>query len=114
MTPKRGEIWLVNFNPARGSEKAGIRPALIIQNDVGNRVGPTTIVAAITSTIRDYPICVTIEPNEGNGLQTKSSIKLNQILTISIERLIKRMGRITMEQLLLVNQAIKISLALED
>jgi mRNA interferase MazF len=63
MTPKRGDIRLVNFNPVRSSEQAGIRPALIIQNDVGNRVCPTTIVATITSAIRDYPICVSIRPN---------------------------------------------------
>ncbi len=61
--PERGDIWLVNFNPTRGSEQAGIRPALIIQNNVGNHIGPTTIVAAITSAIRDYPICVLIRPN---------------------------------------------------
>ncbi len=68
MTPKRGDMWLVNFHPVRGSEQAGIRPALIIQNDVGNRVSPTTttIVAAITSAIRDYPICVSIRPNQEN------------------------------------------------
>ncbi|ODS30089.1 MAG: transcriptional modulator [Candidatus Scalindua rubra] len=113
MSPKRGELWLVNFNPARGSEQSGIRPALIIQNDVGNRVGTTTIIAAITSSVQDYPICVNIEPNKKNGLQTLSSIKLNQILTISIDRLIKRLGRITLEQISLVNRAIKISLELE-
>ncbi len=99
MIPKRGELWLVNFNPARGSEQAGIRPALIIQNDVGNRVGPTTIVAAITGSLQTYPICINLEPNKGNGLRTSSSIKLNQILTISRDRLIKRLGRITSEQL---------------
>ena len=53
MTPRRGDTWLVNFNPARGSEQAGIRPALIIQNDTGNRVSTTTIVAAISSTVRE-------------------------------------------------------------
>ncbi|MCP5002414.1 MAG: type II toxin-antitoxin system PemK/MazF family toxin [Planctomycetes bacterium] len=100
MIPKRGDLWLVNFNPARGSEQ---RPALIIQNDIGNRVGPITIVAAITSSIQSYPICINIEPNKKNGLRAISSIKLNQILTISTDRLIKRLGCITTEQLLHVN-----------
>ena len=50
--PRRGEVWLVNFNPGRGSEQQGIRPALIIQNDVGNRHAATTIVAAISATIK--------------------------------------------------------------
>jgi len=47
--PKRGEVWVVNWNPARGSEQAGKRPALVIQNDIGNEKAPTTIVAAISS-----------------------------------------------------------------
>jgi len=45
--PRRGEVWLVNWNPARGSEQAGIKPVLVIQNDIGNEKAPTTIVAAI-------------------------------------------------------------------
>jgi mRNA interferase MazF len=62
--PRRGEIWLVNFNPAQGSEQEGIKPALIIQNDVGNEVSPVTIVAAISSVIRTYRINVEIKPSE--------------------------------------------------
>jgi len=56
--PRRGEVWLVNWNPARGSEQAGIRPALIIQNDIGNEKSPTTIVAAISSAVKLYPMNV--------------------------------------------------------
>jgi mRNA interferase MazF len=56
--PRRGEIWLVNFNPARGSEQKGMRPALIIQNDIGNEVSPITIVAASSTSIKIYPINV--------------------------------------------------------
>jgi mRNA interferase MazF len=53
---RRGEVWLVDFSPGRGSEQQGSRPALVIQNDVGNEYAATTIVAAITSTIRIYPV----------------------------------------------------------
>lgn len=53
---KRGEIWLVNFNPSRGSEQKGIRPALIIQNDTGNQYASTTIIAEITTTLKKYPV----------------------------------------------------------
>jgi mRNA interferase MazF len=49
--PRRGEVWLVDFSPSRGSEQRGLRPALVIQNDVGNEYAATTIVAAITSTV---------------------------------------------------------------
>ena len=55
---KRGEIWMVNFNPGRGSEQTGVRPALIIQNDIGNQYASTTVVAAITTTIKKYPVTV--------------------------------------------------------
>ena len=60
--PRRGEIWLVNWNPARGSEQTGKRPALIIQNDIGNEKAPTTIVAAISSSVKLYPmnVCVNL------------------------------------------------------
>lgn len=64
-TPRRGEMWLVNFSPGRGSEQRGIRPALVIQSDVGNQYAATTIVAAITSTIKIYPVTVALKKGEG-------------------------------------------------
>ena len=109
--PKRGEVWLVNWNPARGSEQAGRRPALVIQNDIGNEKAPTTIVAAISSSVRIYPMNVQINPPEG-GLDHPSIIKTSQILTISKERLEKRLGRLSKERLDDVESAIKLSLAL--
>ena len=109
--PKRGEVWLVNWNPARGSEQAGRRPALIIQNDIGNEKAPTTIVAAISSSVKIYPINVQINPPEG-GLDDPSIIKTSQILTISKERLETRLGRISEDSLDEVDRAIKLSLAL--
>jgi mRNA interferase MazF len=109
--PKRGEVWLVNWNPARGSEQAGRRPTLVIQNDIGNEKAPTTIVAAISSSVRIYPMNVKINPPEG-GLGHPSIIKTSQILTISKDRLEKRLGRISRDRLNEVDRAIKLSLAL--
>ena len=109
--PRRGEVWLVNWNPARGSEQAGRRPAIVIQNDIGNDKAATTIVAAISSTVRDYPMNVRIRPPEG-GLERPSIIKTSQILTISKERLEKRIGSLSQERMDEVDGAIKLSLSL--
>ena len=109
--PRRGEIWLVNWNPARGSEQAGKRPALVIQNDIGNEHAPTTIVAALSTTIRIYPMNVLIEPPQG-GLTKPSIIKTGQILTVSKDRLEKRLGLIEEKKMEEVDRALRLSLAL--
>ncbi len=110
MSPcKRGEIWMVNFNPGRGSEQRGIRPALIIQNDIGNQYASTTVVAAVTTTIKKYPLTVTI-PKGKSGLKEESMVNLAQILTMAKERLIKRVGTLDKDKLLEVDEAIKISI----
>ncbi|MBW2000953.1 MAG: type II toxin-antitoxin system PemK/MazF family toxin [Deltaproteobacteria bacterium] len=109
--PKWGEIWLVNWNPARGSEQAGKRPALVIQNDTGNEKSPTTIVAAISSTIKLFPMNVKIEPRE-SGLRLSSIVKTSQILTIDKDRLEKRLGQLDELKIQEVNKAIKLSLDL--
>jgi mRNA interferase MazF len=109
--PVRGEVWLVNWNPARDSEQAGKRPALIIQNNIGNEKASTTIVAAISSSVKIYPMNVKIDPQEG-GLEFSSIVKTGQILTVSKERLEKRLGRISEKKMEEVNRAIKLSLDL--
>lgn len=109
--PKRGEIWLVNWNPSRGSEQAGRRPALVIQNDIGNQKAPTTIVAAISTVVKLYPMNVLVEPPEG-GLEGPSIVKTSQILTVAKERLEKRLGRLDPGKMESVDRAIKLSLAL--
>ena len=83
MTVRRGEIYWVEFNPVKGSEQAGLRPALVVQNDVGNRYSPTTIVVAITRTIppRPYPFTVVIEPEE-SGLSERSAVNCSQMVTV--------------------------------
>jgi mRNA interferase MazF len=106
---RRGEIWMVNFNPGRGSEQKGIRPGLIIQNDVGNQYAATTIVAAITTTIKKYPVTVFIPKGRG-GLKEESMINLAQIITIDKGRLLKKVGRLEEDKIAEVNEAIKISM----
>ncbi len=83
MTIARGEIYWVEFDPVKGSEQGGRRLALIIQNDVGNRFSPTTVVAAITRTIppKPYPFVVIIEPDE-SGLPERSVVNCSQVATI--------------------------------
>ncbi|TRZ88391.1 MAG: type II toxin-antitoxin system PemK/MazF family toxin [Methanosarcinales archaeon] len=107
----RGEVWLVNWNPARGSEQAGRRPALVIQNDIGNEKASTTIVAAISSSLKIFPMNVKIEPPEG-GLDSPSIVKTSQILTVDKKRLERRIGRLSKEKMEEVNEAIKLSLDL--
>lgn len=109
--PRRGEVWLVNWNPARGSEQAGVRPALVIQNNIGNDKAPTTIVAAISGTVRLYPMNVELHPPEG-GLDYPSIIKTSQIITVAKERLEKCLGRLSEDRMDDVDKSIKLSLAL--
>jgi len=99
-----------------GHEIRKTRPALIIQNDIGNRYSPLTIVAAITSKVSPlpYPVEAVIEPSRTNGLDVRSAIRLDQIRTVDRQRLINRLGVIDPGTMAKVNQAIQISLALID
>jgi len=108
-SPRRGEVWMVNFHPSRGSEQRGIRPALVIQNNVGNEYAATTIVAAITTTLKIYPVTVPLKKGEG-GLKQASMINLAQILTIDKSRLRRRVGMLLPERIDMVNAAIQVSL----
>ncbi len=111
---RRGEIYLVSFDPTVGHEIKKTRPALVIQNDAGNHYSPLTIVAAITSTISPvpFPVEVVIEPAKSNGLAVKSAIRLDQIRTIDRQRLIKRIGVADAATMLKVDEALGISVGL--
>ena len=115
-TPRRGEIWLIDFNPGRGSEQTGRRLALIIQNDAGNqsRRYPNTVVLAMTKRGKPIPFHVRIEPAEHNGLEATSWVKCEQILTLSKSRLLQSrpIGRVTPEQLSQIEIGLKRSLQL--
>ncbi len=110
----RGEIYLCAFDPTIGHEIRKTRPALVIQNDVGNRYSPLTIVAAITSKISSvpYPIEVIADADASNGLETRSSIRLDQIRTVDQQRLIRRLGVMDTATMAKVDEAIQISLGL--
>ena len=111
--PKRGEVYLVNFDPTIGAEIKKTRPALILQNDVSNQYSPITVVAAITSQWAEplYPTEVLIILPEG-GLDLDSVVLLNQIRSIDKQRLIKRLGNLKSETMEQVDTAIQISLGL--
>ena len=113
MTPvKRGEIYYANLCPVVGSEQGGIRPVLIIQNDIGNKFSATTIIAAITSQIPKHllPTQVHIRPT---CLPKPSIVKLEQIRTIDKSRLMEYIGTLSDQDMETVDKAIEISLGLE-
>ena len=110
----RGEIYLCAFDPTVGHEIRKTRPALVIQNDIGNKYSPLTIVAAISTTVSSvpYPVEVIVVPTGANGLDAQSSIRLDQIRTVDHRRLIRRLGTVDSSTLAKVDDAIRISLGL--
>jgi mRNA interferase MazF len=110
---RRGEVYLVAFGVRRGSEQEGTRPALVIQNDAGNASSPTTIVATLTSRARDYPFHVPV-PEGVLDLPGRSSVMLEQIQTVSQERLGRHLGQLDAETMYEVDVAIHHSLGLLD
>jgi len=110
---KRGELYWVDWNPAKGSEQTGKRPALIIQNDIGNKSSPTTIVAACSAAKeKTYPFLVPVTSKE-SGLPKDCNINLAVIITIDKSRLLGKAGLLTSQKMLEVDKAIKISLGLQ-
>ena len=109
---KRGEIYWIDWSPGRGSEQSGLRPALVIQNNTGNRYSPTTIVAALTTAIeKPYPFLVKVTKKE-SGLPKDSIINLAVIMTIDKTRLTDKCGELSEAKMAEVNKAIKASLEL--
>ena len=114
--PRRGEIYVVSFEPTVGAEIKKTRPAVIIQNDIANRWSPITIVAAMTSKFDDgrrYPTEVAVQAPEG-GLRADSVILLNQIRSVDTGRLIRRLGVLKIETMREVDKALLLSLGLVD
>ena len=113
MTIRRGDVYYADLRPVVGSEQGGIRPVLIIQNNVGNRHSPTVICAAITSKMNKANLPTHIELNAGNYDMVKDSvILLEQLRTIDKKRLkdkVCHLDTLTMEK---VNRALEISLEL--
>jgi len=112
---RRGDIFYANLNPVLGSEQGGLRPVLIIQNDIGNMYSPTTIVAAITSKIKRAKLPTHIEISAVQyRLEKDSVILLEQLRTIDKQRLKERIARLDEETMARVNEAIGISLGLTE
>lgn len=111
---KRGEIFYADLSPVIGSEQGGIRPVIIIQNDIGNRYSPTVIVAAITSQINKAKLPIHVEiSSEEYGLNRDSVVLLEQIRTLDKRRLKEKIGHMTEADMKKVDKALAISLNLK-
>ena len=113
MSVKRGEIYYAYLSPVVGSEQGGVRPVLIVQNDVGNKHSPTVIAAAITSQREKAKLPTHIELEADScGLSKDSVVLLEQIRTIDKKRLKERMGELDLNSMTKVNTALSISFGL--
>ena len=109
---KRGEIYYADLSPVVGSEQGGIRPVLIVQNDIGNKYSPTVIVGAITSQLDKAKLPTHIEVGKECGLNKNSVILLEQIRTIDKRRLQEKIGELNAKKMSEVDYAIEVSLGL--
>ena len=110
MTVKRGEIYYADLSPVVGSEQGGIRPVLVVQNDVGNKYSPTIIAAAITRKINKAKMPTHIELSANiYGLNKDSVVLLEQIRTIDKQRLKERIGKLDSTMMSSVDKALYIS-----
>lgn len=113
MNIKRGEIYYADLSPVVGSEQGGVRPVLIVQNDVGNKYSPTVIAAAITSQHDKSNLPTHIKLNADNcGLAKDSIVLLEQMRTIDKQRLKEKMGNLDGNSMNMVDKAISVSLGL--
>ena len=110
MTIKRGELYYADLSPVVGSEQGGIRPVLVVQNDIGNKYSPTVIAAAVTSKINKAKLPTHIELPSSYGLVKDSVILLEQIRTLDRRRLKERIGELNEDTMSKVDRAILISL----
>lgn len=111
---RRGDVYYADLNPVEGSEQGGVRPVLIIQNNIGNRFSPTVVISAITSKINKAELPTHVEVSSDNYLKEDSIILLEQIRTVDKSRLqnyVTHLGKNIMGE---VDKAIKISLGLVD
>ena len=114
MTVHRGDIYYADLSPVVGSEQGGIRPVLIVQNDVGNRFSPTVIAAAITSQQGKSPLPTHIRLQAaGSGLAKDSIVLLEQIRTLDKRRLKEHMGRLDDISMNRVDRALQVSFGLD-
>ena len=114
MIVKRGDIFYADLSPVVGSEQGGVRPVLVVQNDIGNKYSPTVIVAAVTSQINKakMPTHIELSANE-YGLSKDSVVLMEQIRTIDKKRLKEKIGHMDEELQCSIDEALKISFGLE-
>lgn len=112
--PRRGEVWLVDWNPGRGSEQLGKRPALVIQTDAANSNPryPNTIVLKLSRKGLPVATHVQLEPASMNGLRETSWVKCEQVLTISKERLLQKWGRVSSGELARIEKSVMTALGM--
>ena len=110
---KRGQIYYADLSPVVGSEQGGIRPVLIVQNDKGNKYSPTVIVAIITSRNTKAKLPTHIWLSVTDGFKINSMVELEQLRTIDKSRLEDYIGEVQEGEQRLIDEALKISLALE-
>jgi mRNA interferase MazF len=122
---RRGEIYWVEFDPVKRSEQGGLRPALVVQNDTGNRFSPTTVVVAITSRLpsQSFPFVVVVEADE-SGLPVRSAVNCAQMATIQQageqsrlrpprgETVLRPIGQLSDDRMAEVDKALRFNLAL--
>ena len=112
---KRGEIYFADLSPVIGSEQGGVRPVLVVQNNVGNKYSPTIIAAAITSQLEKAKLPTHIQlPAEKFGLPKDSVVLLEQIRTLDKKRLKGKIGELPISMMTKVNEALLISLGFFD
>ena len=115
MTVNRGDIYYADLSPVIGSEQGGVRPVLIIQNDIGNKYSPTVIAAAITSQKDKTKLPTHIQVNaSGCGLAKDSIVLLEQVRTIDKQRLKEKMGTLDVSSMDRVNKALTVSFGLSS
>jgi len=111
---QRGEVYFADLSPVVGSEQGGVRPVLVIQNDIGNRFSPTVIVAAITAQIQKAKLPTHVEIKaDAHGFERDSVILLEQIRTLDKQRLTDKITKLDNEMMIEIDHALEISLGLE-
>ena len=110
---KRGEIYYAELGTGEGSEQGGRRPVVILQNNIGNKHAPTTIIAPITSRTTKAKLPTQVWLSVADGFRVNSMVMCEQIRTISKSRLVKKIGQVQEGEMRLIDEAVKISLGVE-
>lgn len=112
----RGEVWLLDWNPGRGSEQGGFRPGVIIQSDIGNHAegARTTVLVPLTTQGRPYVFYVPIPKAKENGLTEPSWANVTQLFTVDKSRLVQRLGRLSAFQMRTLSRALCAVLDVQD